>query len=156
MLLKIYIANLNPAVSWQCVPNSVWLFSVAPVHGADEVYWILADLCCSAQAPRKEDKHTVHTNMAHRCFKIGKVSLKLISFAFFVLFTAFILFKYYIQMVLDNIIWPGEEEKEDDNGISVAIRCKMAGYLRQFVETGISFFVLSKIYRFYYGTCWKQ
>ncbi|XP_031175655.1 G2/M phase-specific E3 ubiquitin-protein ligase-like isoform X3 [Sander lucioperca] len=39
------------------------------------------------------------------------------------------------QMVLDNIIWPGEEEKEDDNGISVAIRCKMAGYLRQFVET---------------------
>lgn len=42
-------------------------------------------------------------------------------------------------MVLDNIIWPGEEEKEDDNGCSVAIRCKMAGYLRQFVETGILF-----------------
>ncbi|XP_034564149.1 uncharacterized protein LOC117830224 [Notolabrus celidotus] len=39
------------------------------------------------------------------------------------------------QMVLNSIIWPGEGGEEDDNGCPVAIRCKIAGYLRQFVET---------------------
>ncbi|KAF3837690.1 hypothetical protein F7725_009458, partial [Dissostichus mawsoni] len=39
------------------------------------------------------------------------------------------------QMVLNNIIWPGEGDNEDDDGCPVAIKCRIAGYLRQFVET---------------------
>ncbi|KAJ4946748.1 hypothetical protein JOQ06_008794 [Pogonophryne albipinna] len=39
------------------------------------------------------------------------------------------------RMVLNNIIWPGEGDNEDDDGCPVAIKCRIAGYLRQFVET---------------------
>ncbi|XP_062846704.1 uncharacterized protein LOC134308102 isoform X2 [Trichomycterus rosablanca] len=41
------------------------------------------------------------------------------------------------QVVLDNIIWPSEEETDNDDGdgFPVAVKCKIAGYLRQFVET---------------------
>ncbi|XP_034001050.1 uncharacterized protein LOC117494314 [Trematomus bernacchii] len=38
-------------------------------------------------------------------------------------------------MVLNNIIWPGEGDNEDDDGCPVAIKCRIAGNLRQFVET---------------------
>ncbi|XP_023818441.1 G2/M phase-specific E3 ubiquitin-protein ligase-like [Oryzias latipes] len=38
------------------------------------------------------------------------------------------------QMVLQNIIWPEDEEQNED-GCSVAVKSVVAGYLRKFVET---------------------
>ncbi|KAL7857195.1 hypothetical protein SRHO_G00160940 [Serrasalmus rhombeus] len=41
-------------------------------------------------------------------------------------------------VVLDNIIWPSKEETDnDDDGFPVPVKCRIAGYLWQFVETGV-------------------
>ncbi|KAL6463171.1 hypothetical protein MHYP_G00275620 [Metynnis hypsauchen] len=43
-------------------------------------------------------------------------------------------------VVLDNIIWPSKEEtdNDDDDGFPVPVKCRIDGYLWEFVETGIS------------------
>ncbi|KAJ8009672.1 hypothetical protein DPEC_G00093930 [Dallia pectoralis] len=38
------------------------------------------------------------------------------------------------EIILEHILWPLEEEDEDDE-YSVDIKCRIAGYLRQFIET---------------------
>ena len=57
----------------------------------------------------------------------------------------FILFFYFLhQTILDRIIWPVEKpmEEEEDEPYSLEIRCTVAGYLCQFIETGFCYICL--------------